>query len=173
VTGHWRVGRGDLVILPFWLIFLVLAPLPGLWCMRMSQRTLPQPSASKRRWFNIFCLASLVLCLVAGGVWVWSLHHGYDSWDRYDWTFRPSWSTRWGQGSDAEIYSDHYQYFWYVPFWKPTLLFGAAPALWLWSAWRRRSPYKIGFCRRCGYNLTGNLSGVCPECGTPIADAKP
>jgi hypothetical protein len=25
-----------------------------------------------------------------------------------------------------------------------------------------------GQCRRCGYNLTGNLSGVCPECGNPI-----
>jgi hypothetical protein len=23
-------------------------------------------------------------------------------------------------------------------------------------------------CRRCGYNLTGNISGVCPECGTPV-----
>jgi len=20
----------------------------------------------------------------------------------------------------------------------------------------------------CGYNLTGNVSGVCPECGTPV-----
>ena len=24
------------------------------------------------------------------------------------------------------------------------------------------------FCRSCQYNLTGNLSGVCPECGTKI-----
>ncbi len=23
------------------------------------------------------------------------------------------------------------------------------------------------FCRRCGYNLHGNVSGRCPECGTP------
>ena len=23
-------------------------------------------------------------------------------------------------------------------------------------------------CRECGYNLTGNVSGVCPECGTEI-----
>jgi len=23
-------------------------------------------------------------------------------------------------------------------------------------------------CRECGYNLTGNVSGRCPECGTPI-----
>ena len=23
-----------------------------------------------------------------------------------------------------------------------------------------------GLCVRCGYDLTGNVSGVCPECGT-------
>ena len=23
-------------------------------------------------------------------------------------------------------------------------------------------------CRMCQYNLTGNLSGICPECGTPV-----
>ena len=23
-------------------------------------------------------------------------------------------------------------------------------------------------CAQCGYNLTGNVSGVCPECGTPV-----
>ena len=29
------------------------------------------------------------------------------------------------------------------------------------------------FCTKCEYNLTGNLSGICPECGTPIADVPP
>ena len=26
-----------------------------------------------------------------------------------------------------------------------------------------------GYCIRCGYNLTGNTSGICPECGEAIA----
>ena len=26
-------------------------------------------------------------------------------------------------------------------------------------------------CRRCDYNLAGNVSGTCPECGTAIGDA--
>jgi len=28
---------------------------------------------------------------------------------------------------------------------------------------------KSGCCSRCGYNLTGNISGICPECGTPTS----
>ena len=30
----------------------------------------------------------------------------------------------------------------------------------------RQSP--TGNCQECGYNLTGNVSGVCPECGRRI-----
>jgi hypothetical protein len=25
-----------------------------------------------------------------------------------------------------------------------------------------------GFCPRCGYCLRGNVSGICPECGTDV-----
>jgi hypothetical protein len=28
--------------------------------------------------------------------------------------------------------------------------------------------FPVGSCRHCGYNLTGNTSGICPECGTPV-----
>lgn len=34
----------------------------------------------------------------------------------------------------------------------------------------------VATCWHCGYNLTGNISGVCPECGQPIPtdpDSKP
>ncbi|GJM24523.1 MAG: hypothetical protein DHS20C16_09380 [Phycisphaerae bacterium] len=30
--------------------------------------------------------------------------------------------------------------------------------------------YGIRICRGCGYNLTGNVSGVCPECGKSTAE---
>lgn len=36
----------------------------------------------------------------------------------------------------------------------------------LLAARRRRA--RPGMCTSCGYNLTGNASGVCPECGTAI-----
>lgn len=29
-------------------------------------------------------------------------------------------------------------------------------------------PPQAGMCRTCGYNLTGNSSGICPECGQPV-----
>lgn len=31
--------------------------------------------------------------------------------------------------------------------------------------YKARGP-KAGHCLKCGYNLTGNVTGVCPECGT-------
>lgn len=32
----------------------------------------------------------------------------------------------------------------------------------------RRIRLAQGICHMCGYNLTGNVSGVCPECGEPV-----
>ena len=31
------------------------------------------------------------------------------------------------------------------------------------------SPYPPGCCRKCGYDLTGNVTGRCPECGREAA----
>jgi hypothetical protein len=54
--------------------------------------------------------------------------------------------------------------------WFPLVLFAVYP-LWrlvrfrpLRRAYRRRR----GWCPACGYDLTANLSGVCPECGTAV-----
>lgn len=41
----------------------------------------------------------------------------------------------------------------------------------IWYLWRRRK-YPAHCCQKCGYDLTGNMSGICPECGTPIAEPK-
>ena len=53
-----------------------------------------------------------------------------------------------------------------VPYWLPLLL-TAIPTAWLWHRDRRLfscSPDHL-LCSRCGYDLTGNTSGVCSECG--------
>jgi len=54
----------------------------------------------------------------------------------------------------------------HVPQWALFLLF-AIPTAYLW--WTGR-PSSEGLCRSCRYNLTGNTSGICPECGTPIPE---
>lgn len=36
--------------------------------------------------------------------------------------------------------------------------------------WRLRRRHLAGCCRKCGYDLTGNASGICPECGTAVAE---
>ncbi len=36
--------------------------------------------------------------------------------------------------------------------------------------WRRNTDAK--HCVQCGYNLTGNVSGICPECGASASDAR-
>ena len=51
----------------------------------------------------------------------------------------------------------------------PAALFAAYPIIAFHRGplrhWRRR---RKGFCQKCGYDLTGNESGTCPECGTEV-----
>ena len=66
------------------------------------------------------------------------------------------------------------QYLWsvvvFVPLWMPTVLFAAYPAIALARSpgRRHRRRRKRGQCVKCGYDLTGNVSGVCSECGTAL-----
>jgi hypothetical protein len=39
----------------------------------------------------------------------------------------------------------------------------------IWSVHVRRSRRRAHACLACGYDLTGNTSGICPECGTELA----
>jgi len=41
----------------------------------------------------------------------------------------------------------------------------AIPTVRLWRRDRRHPP---GHCQRCGYDLTGNVTGVCSECATKV-----
>ena len=56
----------------------------------------------------------------------------------------------------------------------PIALFAAYPLFALirgpWRRWRRP---REGYCTHCGYNLTGNVSGTCPECGTSTSTQHP
>lgn len=59
--------------------------------------------------------------------------------------------------------------------WRTPLITLGCLALFIYAlhAVGRRDSLKLRFlaephCRNCSYNLTGNISGICPECGTPI-----
>ena len=58
------------------------------------------------------------------------------------------------------------------PFWLPFILcflFLIYPALaYMRGPLGRHGRRKRGLCLNCGYDLTGNVSGICPECGEKI-----
>lgn len=60
-----------------------------------------------------------------------------------------------------------------LPLW-PAAALTLLPGLWflIRRAHRRRHREFRGYCLACGYNLSGNLSGVCPECGEPAPWAR-
>ena len=56
-----------------------------------------------------------------------------------------------------------------TPLWGPLLFFAAYPIIaFIRGPLRRRRRRKRGQCVSCGYNLTGNTSGVCPECSLKV-----
>jgi hypothetical protein len=55
-----------------------------------------------------------------------------------------------------------------VPIVLPGMLLCVLPLAWLAHSLLQRRRNRAGLCATCNYNLTGNTSGVCPECGTAI-----
>jgi hypothetical protein len=62
-----------------------------------------------------------------------------------------------------------------IPHWLGLTLLALPPLLWLATHLRRlivrRRRRRLGLCLRCGYDLTGNTSGTCSECGEKIEAA--
>lgn len=52
-----------------------------------------------------------------------------------------------------------------VAFFLYAFILGVVAAI---TSTRKAKPTSYPSCTNCGYNLTGNVSGICPECGTPI-----
>jgi len=56
-----------------------------------------------------------------------------------------------------------------VPHWIISLLLLTYPILaFIRGPLRRRRRRKRGLCPSCGYNLSGNTTGVCPECAAKV-----
>ena len=58
----------------------------------------------------------------------------------------------------------------YLPLWTPIIMFAAYPSIaFIRGPLRRWRRGRRGLCLKCGYNLEGNVSGVCSECGRAYA----
>ena len=56
----------------------------------------------------------------------------------------------------------------YVPVWLLAIMCGVVAA----ALWKIGTPLGPPECLRCGYDLTGNKSGRCPECGAEVGRVK-
>ena len=141
----------------------------------------------KRRIFNILAAVSLVLCLATAGLWVRSYWPcGVESGGSFSWLLEdgvlvfarlPAWWGDWPAVPHRGFLGLAYLcdrsvglFLLTVPLWFLCTLTAILPALWLWRYRRDRRLRSDGMphCAKCDYNLTGNVSGICPECGTPI-----
>lgn len=50
-------------------------------------------------------------------------------------------------------------------------IFALWPAMHLYFVIKHRANRHPNHCSHCGYDLTGNISGTCPECGEPASRA--
>jgi len=80
----------------------------------------------------------------------------------YKWGFRPSESMFWSFIAFLDI-------------WLPIILtvIISLPAIYILQRILRKLTIpcvvrRPGYCQPCGYDLQGNVSGVCPDCGAPV-----
>ena len=82
--------------------------------------------------------------------------------------FQPVFSPQFSRAGSSHWYLE-------LPLYLPFLVFATSlAALCVYPRLpftRRRWRRKHGLCVSCGYNLTGNVSGACPECGTEVSRA--
>ena len=148
----------------------------------------PPPSRSRRvaKWVGlvlsailaVFWLGPYVHWVSRDSRWLISSHDGYMDIERFTPRFVADLPLRPGFGTGG--FSSGGPVLWpfvgsnanctqiLIPLWLPLLAL-ALPVAFLW--YRDRRPPK-GRCQSCGYNLTGNTSGLCPECGTEIGDTR-
>lgn len=102
-----------------------------------------------------------------GGVKVWIASPPLDSYPRFEVSRFPLPVKWWPsvQARSTRRVTQRYPLRVFLPFWCAVVpVLGAS-----WYFWVRcRSADQRMACTRCDYNLPGNTSGICPECGTEI-----
>ena len=133
---------------------------------------------NRRRLLSLAASTSMVLCIMTAAIWVGSFaipnanrHPGVG----FCWL-------RIAEGNDClilthgrleEWINTPWDGTWYpetsVAMWVPAFLLLAAAALLRAGARRISRSHQPWLCPACAYDLTGNASGICPECGGAIA----
>ncbi len=117
------------------------------------------------RWKSVrLCMSNRIWTLGGGAVlYDW---FGYET--PRPWLEVHDWEASWLRTKSWSYYGasprwEISEYFWTIsiPLWVFFVIIGS-PTFWLWHLDRRRPA--PGTCK-CGYDLTGNTSGRCPECG--------
>ena len=137
------------------------------------------------KWAGVVCLVLLIAAFCLSRYWFFALSVGnihvgaisgnlamlYAPGFGFEWSFRKVW--------EISPPRTRLLYFYYkssptsrgsrrvvsFPLWIPFVLV-ALPTAFLW--WRDQRRIPPGYCRKCGYDLTGNVSGACPECAERI-----
>lgn len=59
-----------------------------------------------------------------------------------------------------------------IAYWGPPVSLGFITIVFSHTSLNVEPRFLNSFCKHCAYNLTGNVSGLCPECGTPLTDEQ-
>ena len=129
---------------------------------------------TRRYIFNTLAVVSLLLLLATVGLCV----ENYSSWETQLWHSGP---TATSPGITVNVFFGYltvehgvanpngtmtWTTYLRVPLWMVVLLTSVLPAIWLAAGvWNKRRKLGPNTCPDCGYDLTGNESGECPECG--------
>lgn len=150
VRGRWPVGRVFLRVLPWFLV--VLAGLA--WGTSYIRPLRLAADGSERVYVSLY--AEL------GEVWLTIQHLSSSDAgrDRLVEVGPVFYELSYGRGSTEHLIGSPL----WIPFVLCAMLCVATSVPWIrrWCRLRRR------LCSSCGYDLTGNVTGVCSECGTPI-----
>ncbi len=180
----WWLGGGSLttqLIGPNLAAGSLLGPLAGLLACRLSRYLDAKTAAATRhrpaRFRRPVIWASLSALAVATGIWIASLacnfavRAGICSLMVNSGVLEVETLGVWSYGWTYKVFPRST----YLT-WGDELLRIPLALLWLillaiatW-AWRRGRYLPRGHCANCGYDLAGNVSGRCPECGAPRED---
>ncbi len=132
----------------------------------------------RRRWRTVVLWGGCTVCaliavlFVASGWWSFVVQIG--SWDVEVFggacaiDFYGNWFDDivvvYGHGFGLSLWNTWSSELTQFPLWLPFLIV-AIPMIIMWGFVPK---FPRGHCRRCGYDLTGNTSGVCPECGVEV-----